>query len=605
MFQNISLSVEDLDNSEWQTAISDCAQKDCGYYVTRFASKAREALSSGNNVNAEVFTLLDAACSLYFRLDNISEPFGPMFVFGNQRSAILEDFGDLQLEIFNKWIPVINEPEIRARLSDIVWLRQHDYRTAQSAVDAYLESASILENPEQWSTGYERIERALQISAQLGRKTVHFRRTITYIEEVLDKYQGTDPLFFSERLMNLLIEYGQGDVQKYVSLAEIAALRGETEQNWHKARSYWEIISKWHLKDKNLDAIHRARLRLAETYVHEAETATSRPDASYLVASKLLQQGIEAFRRAGNSQDKINELHKLLLDYQAKSLNEMKPISAQIDIQEIVEQSRKRVAGKPITEALFELAFIAPLPNKSEIRLNVEDMLTKTPFRFLVSSARVDSQGKVIARDPRLSSTDKGENDAVIRADMYREVSDLQRLYAQAYVSPAIHKINEEHHIRVYDLISLVSDNPFIPPGREQIFAQGLHAGLIGNLIVSAHLLIPQIENSLRYLLSSHGFVASKLDKDGIQEERQLGELLSSPEIEEILGEDMVFSLQGLLTERYGTNLRNVVSHGLLDSDNFNSLEVIYFWWLTLYLSALCKVISVRHSNLSGKPVSE
>jgi hypothetical protein len=59
----------------------------------------------------------------------------------------------------------------------------------------------------------------------------------------------------------------------------------------------------------------------------------------------------------------------------------------------------------------------------------------------------------------------------------------------------------------------LVTDNPFIPPGRERIFAEGLHAGLMGNLLVAVHLLVPQFENSIREILTRAGAITSKLNK--------------------------------------------------------------------------------------------
>jgi len=41
-------------------------------------------------------------------------------------------------------VPSINDPELRARVADLLWLTTHDYRAGELAVDAYLDSATRL-----------------------------------------------------------------------------------------------------------------------------------------------------------------------------------------------------------------------------------------------------------------------------------------------------------------------------------------------------------------------------------------------------------------------------------------------------------------------------
>ena len=45
-------------------------------------------------------------------------------------------------------------------------------------------------------------------------------------------------------------------------------------------------------------------------------------------------------------------------------------------------------------------------------------------------------------------------------------------------------------------------NSKFIPKEREYIFAKGLYAGFQNDFILSSHLLIPQIENSLKFQTS-------------------------------------------------------------------------------------------------------
>ena len=69
-----------------------------------------------------------------------------------------------------------------------------------------------------------------------------------------------------------------------------------------------------------------------------------------------------------------------------------------------------------------------------------------------------------------------------------------------------------------------------------------------------------------------------------IQDDFLLHEVLNLPELKEVLAEDLIFTLKGLLIERWGSNLRNDMCHGLLDHNYFFDPVLAYLWWLTLYM---------------------
>jgi hypothetical protein len=106
---------------------------------------------------------------------------------------------------------------------------------------------------------------------------------------------------------------------------------------------------------------------------------------------------------------------------------------------------------------------------------------------------------------------------------------------------------------------------------------------------VAAHLLIPQLESSLRYLLIQWGVITSMLTGDMIQDEYPLTKIIYMPELNEILGKDLTFDLQGLLVDRHGFNVRNKIAHGMLSFDEFFYPEESYLWWATLRLCHMFK----------------
>jgi hypothetical protein len=133
------------------------------------------------------------------------------------------------------------------------------------------------------------------------------------------------------------------------------------------------------------------------------------------------------------------------------------------------------------------------------------------------------------------------------------------------------------------ELLTLITPSAFIPNGRESLYAKGLYAGLTQDFVVSTHLLIPQLENSLRHLLKQQGVnVIVDNPKTGTQSHLQLEAILGKSELEHILGYDIVQDLTGLLIKSSNANLRNRVAHGL--QSDFNTASTFYLWWLTLRL---------------------
>jgi len=185
------------------------------------------------------------------------------------------------------------------------------------------------------------------------------------------------------------------------------------------------------------------------------------------------------------------------------------------------------------------------------------------------------------------------------RAEMFNQLVRYQQVYALGVVEAARWQINSERNARLEDMLLITSNNPFVPEGRELIYAEGLHAGLKGNFLVTAHLLIPQLEHSLREILYDMGIVPSSLDANGIQSEWGLNRTLYQDETRQLLGEDLTFCLQGLLVSPFGANLRNQMAHGLWTRNAFYSYATIYLWWIVI------RILFVNLLSQSVPPVSD
>lgn len=208
-------------------------------------------------------------------------------------------------------------------------------------------------------------------------------------------------------------------------------------------------------------------------------------------------------------------------------------------------------------------------------------------MQFLISTQLVTATGKTKDRGASPLSSEAEIREAALREKEFDYGRMNQSVTALLFVEPAREQITAEHRIEPEDLLPFLSHNPFVPIGREAIYARGLAAGFAGDFLVATHLLIPQVENSLRCLLTLQEQLVSNLTSPGgIQQEFSLNKLFDEhqAELADILGENLAFDLEGLLIERFGSNLRNEVSHGLLNFDRFGPGSASYLWWLALKL---------------------
>jgi hypothetical protein len=155
-------------------------------------------------------------------------------------------------------------------------------------------------------------------------------------------------------------------------------------------------------------------------------------------------------------------------------------------------------------------------------------------------------------------------------------------LTVQGFINVCADQIQLEHNPNLRELAYLVEDNPFVPPGHHISILRGLRAAFSGDMMMTGYFLIPQFEAIIRHALASRGIKTTKLDNSLIQEVRLLGALLQLPETTEIFGANLVLTLRGLLTEEFGANLRNRLTHGLLFDQECHDPNVLYCWWILL-----------------------
>ena len=588
------VSADNIRTYGWQNPLDGLSDRQCEHFTGPLRKKAGELRDAGDDLGFRVFSLLGAVSSFWPKFESLTDPYGPELSMHGERSPIPTDLISQDLDALAGILPDIMEAEFRSRVADVLWICRKDYRAAQMAVDAYLETASILEDGAVWTPFSERLHRAIRIGAQLGQNGDYYKKVVSVIECAINKHEGIDTGFLTAVLMGYLLEFKEGSPETYSGIAEKLAARATIASNWDVARTYWECKARWDARAGNRTKERESQIEGAETFVKLAEEMAKQP--SFIGAAHWQSKAVQALRIARADTARIEEVHKQLLEYQRGITAEMTRVELPAETlgtleeigRKIAGQAESRIKGKSLPDAILQLAFITAPTDPAALRKRVEAQAGQFVFTQIAATTAITGTGRVAGVKDSTIWSDPSTHEETLVKDMYQQatMSDWPGR-ASFLINPARMQVVAEHPLNLPDMAFIVHCNPFVPPDREGMFARGLLAGFHGDMVFAMHILIPQLENSIRLILEAHGVITSKLDPDGIQDEHDFGWLLVQPKAPEVFGAGTIFDLRGLLTERFGYNLRNNMAHGLLGEGNFYGDGAILVWWYVLRLCCM------------------
>ena len=481
----LPLTKDDFVNSGWLEVINNSEKKECRSYCRGFQNKAKEASSANDDTNKRIYELLALVSHAAIKREPANN------CFPNSINRINEE----QLAFLPDIVAEISDPELQARVADILWVKKNNYQMALLAIEAYLQSATILESPEHWPPCSDRLVRSFYLSQKLNHKQ---QEVIDHIEAVLDKYNGEDPLWLSTRLMEMLQSARIGSPSKYAALSEKAALLAESNHRWDKARRLWHIKAKWHRMDGDRQNEFLAAMRECEMFVAQADHVLQRKTPLYSLASIHLEKAVAGFRSIRGTEaekapakERAKEIHKLLLTYQENIPGELIPISEEINISDFVEKARDAVRGKTLQDAFLALTVGNAPVDKAGLESSVRRQASDFPLSNLFPIRIHNSMGKVVATQPgSIDSSNPEESEKAALFKMYQDAVLHHDIAVKSFIEPAREQIVLEHNVSIQDILLLITPSAFIPPGREYSFAKGIHTGLEGDFLVSTQILI-------------------------------------------------------------------------------------------------------------------
>jgi hypothetical protein len=338
--------MDDFNRCAWAEVIEAAADKECAHYAEDFRKKIEDTT---DGISKAIYETFYHVCSFRFVPSDSNEPFKPMMTMSDgRRSAIPEDFDDDMLNSLRLLGASVDDAELRARLSDLLWVRKRDHKLAVIALEAYLESASLLESRSSLFSSFERIERALRLAKMLNKQEV-IQKIKSLIEEFLDRRSEQEPLQCAG-LIRLLKEFRIGEPTIEAGRAKKIAEKADARRDFDSAFKYWSFSADWLLIAKDQTGEHAARVAGAETYVKQIELLEARDSPNYMLIVYWLEKAIEAYRRIGRLPERVSELQKRLLAMQSRAVSQLAALSSgPVDVKELVEKAVSVVSGKRFT----------------------------------------------------------------------------------------------------------------------------------------------------------------------------------------------------------------------------------------------------------------
>jgi hypothetical protein len=414
--------------------------------------------------------LIAQMLGLPFRASDTIRPFGDARSNRGLEFITLEQAAQLE-----SMAPQIETAQIRARLADLAWMRRRgNHAIARLAISAHIDSARELEDPEEWTGCATHLERAARLSRSLGIQDESFVQVSSYLLEIVDKYRGNDPLFLTFRVVKLLLEFEVGNPEDYISSLSTAASRGRDAGKFYLCRDYLELLAKLHALRKDDEARNLVLRELAGTFELEAEQRAVRGEN--LAATFSFNQAIQAHRRVPDSGALIADVRLRLQRVEKASIAEFKKITVPLDVGKSALLARQVIAGEDLRSAIIRLAHVSQLTSFERMRHDVAELASVAPLSFMAAGMTKDAEGRTVGKKPPLSLSESGQDDAVF-AHVVSQMRITRQFNVLGVIIPAFEQLLSEHLVTLEEMEALVGYSPFVPPGRERIFSQGLYAG--------------------------------------------------------------------------------------------------------------------------------
>jgi len=242
--------------------------------------------------------------------------------------------------------------------------------------------------------------------------------------------------------------------------------------------------------------------------------------------------------------------------------------------------------GMDLPTALRELACLSRSRPIEELRRQAMESRESSPLSTMMGSSYLDADGKsAVLVDAVPAVKEPGEE--WFKATINKHEDIRRHIIVVGRFEPARMAIAGRFAIDERHLLPIVRHSPFVREDQVGLMSLGFTRLLQGDYRSAVHLLVPQLEPSLRYVLRLAGHDPSIEFDDMTEEDVGLTALLGRlrPQLEQSIPADVMLEIELLFHNRPGSALRHAVAHGLIGTGGCFSTDAVYACWLLYQLT--------------------
>lgn len=480
---------------------------------------------------------------------------------GNQNTIFSEE----NLKYYEVKINEEISPILKSRYNELLYEIKKNHNYALSAIQEYLDSLQIYY--EAGSRLYFKLmnylDRAFELSLKLN-NVEYIDKVIAKYYEFIDLFDNNNEIRYFLEIIRSLLKGSKHKKSKDKINYDFLIIKLEKsidfydkEGNLPLQREFLFVLETLHRCCKNKDEGNKIKVRVAESFIKEAESRKIGYDASHFVASMFYEQAMREYSDLGNH-EKAQELQvKIQEANKYASKNEAELITSSFEIPKIMmDNFLKSYKGTSIINILKLMTQDINLnPSFNEAKnLSIEQ--NKKFIAHLIAPIHVMRDGiRVAAPSGEEENLEHQANN-----NFHLSIELISAIFL-----PALFRIIKiEHEKYIDEIYKHFSNSPIISTERLHFIKEGLEYFGKQEFLASIHILLFQIEGILRDFFVSL-FLPTFQYK---QKEAEMREKLFSKLIEDLselgLDPDLIKFIELLFSNMSSFNYRNNIAHGLI-----------------------------------------
>jgi len=454
-------------------------------------------------------------------------------------------------------------PALKARYADFLWDitssaigKKPSIEWARQAIDAYIDCGRRF--PTSHVTD-ERLMRALELALSV-RDSPRLDQVVNTMLGLLDQSErpGSHVLWLFDVLYDQKGVSLSDDQQSnlIVSLEkELERICGSDQEVGFAAKEPALRLARHYERTDQSEEVKR----VIRAYGHALGKFAMKAEG--LVAMDWLQEVYATFLKFGMKEE-AEEFQVAAKEKGKEAEGQMAHQSFSVEIPKAeIEIFLEEITAGDLESTLRRLA-VDFCPRIDDLRKHLAGVKQKAKMLSMVSQSKMGEQ-QVIARAGPIDSDPEGRL-------MFQMAEHVQ--WVTSLLTASIDRMRSKYEFSPETMREFLSKSLLFEESRIPLFEHAIKAYLADDHVTTIHVLVPQIEHSLRTLLASLHKPTNKHRRADplVMVEKTLNDILEKePVIPEFLGEDFTLYLRMFLCDPRGYNVRNNLSHGLMEPSQF------------------------------------